>query len=100
MQYVFISYKNVCTNCGKKGNSDDKYCRYCGMNMKKEKYIPSDEMACCVYGPPPSKIRHKCPQCGNEWYSFEYLWGNEKSKELFCPKCSARAFSKNESLDD
>ena len=96
MYYGIKYYKMKCFNCGKDGEDGDKYCRYCGAYLKKVEDEPTEIICGIVYGPPPTKIKHKCPQCGYEWNSYEDLWGNEKSKEQFCPKCSARAFSKNE----
>lgn len=76
-----------CKKCGYSTmNEEDKYCRRCGSYLSKRSYFPSMNMeeALCVYGPPPIKIDHSCPKCGNSWFSYEY-----ENTERFCPKCGS-----------
>ena len=74
----------VCSNCKKPYQSEDKYCRFCGAPMGKPDYIDDDFAE--IYGPPPMKRKHICKKCGFNWTTIQMV-----DKERYCPKCGGNA---------
>jgi len=85
-----------CGNCNRKLYDGEKYCRYCGTESSKGKYVPYDWAGVpCAYGPP-VKEKYKCTSCGYTWIS-QFL-GGENAKH--CPKCGNKVQVTNERVLD
>lgn len=76
-------YKGRCGNCHALfPNKKDKYCVYCGTKRGEGAFEPFQNIASCIYGPPPKKHSHKCKVCGHQW-SYIAMLDDQK----FCSRC-------------
>ncbi len=75
-------YTDRCGNCHSYLRKSDKYCKYCGTERGKGKFLPFKNHTYCVYGPPVKK-KYKCTHCGHLWITGQL--GGDNSK--YCPQC-------------
>jgi len=80
-------YISRCTNCGEIAQKGDKYCRYCGNEVKGSEIEVNltPFIVTAAYGPPITR-KFKCNSCGNSWVSI--MIGGEHTR--FCPQCGNR----------
>lgn len=82
--------ENQCGNCRAYLKDGDLYCRKCGTKRGEGKFAPyfspEDNIMQCIYGPPPVKRKHICPECGYSWETTLMI-----DEEYYCPKCGAVA---------
>ena len=64
---------------------EEEFCRYCGTRRGEGEFKPYDNTPQCVYGPPPVRRLHTCPECGFEWENCVML-----DRQRYCPKCGSR----------
>lgn len=72
----------MCGNCHYRLGEKEKYCRYCGTERGKGRFLPYRNVSLGVYGPP-IKAKFKCSACGHIW--IVSTWGYDPSK--YCPMC-------------
>ena len=86
-----IEYVDMCGNCQAHLDKDDKYCKYCGTERGKGKFLPFRNETYCVYGPP-IKTKYKCSNCGHMWITCHL--GGDNSQ--YCPRCGGKTVNTQE----
>ena len=76
-------YEDQCGNCHNYLDKEDKYCRNCGTERGKGKFIPYKiGPSAVLYGAPSIRRKYKCLSCGNKWETVNSVSG-------YCPKCGS-----------
>lgn len=88
-------YTNRCGNCHAHMDEKDKFCKFCGTRKGEGKFLPYENEAYAVYGPP-VKIKYTCKSCGHSWM-YGGLGSLRESK--YCPMCRTQKIQMNESWD-
>ena len=82
---VFTDYTNLCGNCHKKLDKNEKYCRYCGTKRGLGDFKPFTNPMYCMYGTL-TAYKYVCNKCGNIWTGS--LMGEAVTQ--YCPECGTR----------
>ena len=81
-----VDHRGRCGNCHAYMQKDDRYCRYCGAEKGRGKFLPFKNHMPVLYGAPVKK-KFRCPSCGKVWIGV--MPGVEFVR--FCPDCGTKA---------
>lgn len=77
---------NMCGNCHCRLGENDRYCRNCGTERGKGRFLPYRNIILCAYGPD-IKTYFRCNACGHTWNVL--MVGGFQSP--YCPMCGQNA---------
>lgn len=83
-----IDYTDRCGNCHQFISPCDKYCKYCGTEKGKGRFLPFENKVYFMYGPP-TLIKTKCSNCGN--ISLHYFLPDHEAS--YCTNCGLKTTS-------